>query len=842
MRSLERKAIAEEDRSKNLSKLNLDRDELPVERALGLQWCVQSDTFNFKTVCKARMPTRRGILSVISSVYDPLGYLAPLTLPVKFILQELCRTNHGWDDEIPKVLEQRWIEWITDLDQLSTFSVDRCLKPNDFGQPVSAQLHHFSDASGSGYGSVTYLRLLNSNNVVHVSFLLGKARVAPLKPVTIPRLELTAAVLAIRVDKMLREQLQLQLENSCFWTDSTSVLKYIRNENKRFRTFVANRVSEIREASEVTQWRYIHTSQNPADDASRGLTAQKLRTSMRWINGPEFLREPDSEWSKDIVDANISDDDPELKKEISTNIISVENTNNATHRLIHYFSDWKKLKTAVAWMLKVKKFLLEISCQRKKLMMTLNDCSVLEQKLQQAKTSFGGQCLSTDDLFEAEKSIIKFCQWESFSMEISALKSGKSEVRKDSAIHKLSPILEHGLLRIGGRLCRAAMPEEGKHPVILSKDQHVSKLILRHIHVQSGHSGRNHMLSILREKYWITHANATARKIISSCTFCRRYKGKLGEQRMADLPTERITADLPPFTNVGVDYFGPIDVKRGRACVKRYGVIFTCMASRAVHLEVAYSLDTDSCINALRRFICRRGQVCHLRSDNGTNFTSAEKELKRALEELNHNKITKFLAHKGIKWSFNPPSASHHGGAWERLIRMVRKVLSSVLTQQTLDDEGLHTVLCEVEAILNNRPITKMSEDPNDLEPLTPNHLLTMKRKPVYPPGLFEKSDQYVKRRWKQVQYLSDLFWKRWIKEYLPLLQERQKWTKERRNLVLGDIVLLADSSAPRNSWMLGRVLETFPDKKGLVRSVRVQTKTNILVRPVTKLCPLLEM
>ncbi len=156
--------------------------------------------------------------------------------------------------------------------------------------------------------------------------------------------------------------------------------------------------------------------------------------------------------------------------------------------------------------------------------------------------------------------------------------------------------------------------------------------------------------------------------------------------------------------------------------------------------------------------------MCHLRSDNGTNFTSAEKELKRALEELNHNKITQFLAHKGIKWSFNPPSASHHGGAWERLIRMVRKVLSSVLTQQTLDDEGLHTVLCEVEAILNDRPITKMSEDPNDLEPLPPNHLLTMKRKPVYPPGLFEKSDQYVKRRWKQVQYLSDLFWKRWIR------------------------------------------------------------------------------
>lgn len=197
-----------------------------MERALGLQWCVQNDTFNFKTVCKARTSTRCGILSVISSVYDSLGYLTPLTLPVKLIIQELCRTNHDWEDYIPKVLEQRWIEWITDLDQLSIFSVDRCLKPNDFEQLASAQLHHFSDASG--YGSVTYLRLLNSNNTVHISFLLGKARVAPLKPVTIPRLELTAAVLDIRVDKLLREQ--LQLENSCFWFDSSkSVLKYIRN-------------------------------------------------------------------------------------------------------------------------------------------------------------------------------------------------------------------------------------------------------------------------------------------------------------------------------------------------------------------------------------------------------------------------------------------------------------------------------------------------------------------------------------------------------------------------------------------------------------------------------------
>lgn len=172
---------------------------------------------------------------------------------------------------------------------------------------------------------------------------------------------------------------------------------------------------------------------------------------------------------------------------------------------------------------------------------------------------------------------------------------------------------------------------------------------------------------------------------------------------MADMPRERIIPDLPPFTNVGVDYFGPIEVKRGRAMVKRYGVIFTCMASRAVHLEVAYSLDTDSCINAIRRFVCRRSQVSSLRSDNGTNFVGAERELREALAAIDQSKIRGTLLQKGIDWKFNTPAASHHGGVWERLIRMVRRVLFSVLRQQSLNDESLHAILCEVEAILNDR-------------------------------------------------------------------------------------------------------------------------------------------
>lgn len=295
------------------------------------------------------------------------------------------------------------------------------------------------------------------------------------------------------------------------------------------------------------------------------------------------------------------------------------------------------------------------------------------------------------------------------------------------------------------------------------------------------------------------------------------------------------------WSSSGAEDGRPIEVKKGRGTVKRYGVVFTCLSSRAVHLEVASSLDTDACINVLHRFICRRGQVAHIQSDNGTNFIGAERELREALSFLNQRQIEGVLRQKGIKWSFNPPAGSHFGGVWERIVRMIKKILSSVLRQQRLDDDGLHTVMCEAEAILNDRPITNLPDDPNDLEPLTPNHILLLKGKPSVPPGLFDQHDLYIKRRWKQVQYISDLFWKRWIREYLPLLQERQKWNKEQPNLKQGDIVVIMDSTAPRGSWPLARVLETSPDKKGLVRSVRLQTKNSVIERPVAKLCLLHE-
>lgn len=444
--------------------------------------------------------------------------------------------------------------------------------------------------------------------------------------------------------------------------------------------------------------------------------------------------------------------------------------------------------------------------------------------------------LSLENLNQAEIQLIQFSQKQQFQDEIEALRKN-IPVKKRSKLFKLDPVLQDGILRVGGRLNRAAMPEESRHPAILSKCSKISTLILNDIHQRCGHCGRNYMLSILRQKFWIPQANSAIRKLIHKCAVCRRLNGRVGEQKMASLPEDRLLPNKPPFTNVGVDYFGPFDIKRGRSTVKRYGVLFTCLTIRAVHIEIADSLNTDSCINALRRFISRRGQVSVMRSDNGTNFVGAERELREALRNLDHNKIGNTMLQRGIKWIFNSPAASHQGGVWERQIRTVRKILNALLKEQTINDDSLHTIMCEVESIVNNRPITSTSEDPNDLEPLTPNHLLLLKTQPSLPPGVFNKEDQYARKRWRQIQYLADLFWSRWTHEYLPILQERSKWSKLKRNFETGDVVLVVDSSSPRNSCIMGRVIQTIPDSSGTVRRVKLKTKTNVLERPVNKLC-----
>ena len=808
---------------------DLDFDKAPIERALGVRWNVSSDTFGFAIVIKDRPLTRRGILSIISSIYDALGFVAPFILTAKLILQDLCRLKLGWDDKIPEEFQNRWHAWLSDLPQLEQLAIDRCFKSSEMKEITSVQLHHFSDASQQGYGAVSYIRIADNSGKTKCSFVMGKSRLAPIKLVTIPRMELSAAVVSTKLERMLRNELSISIDQSFFWTDSTCVLRYIENKDKRFQTFVANRIATIHDASSPEQWNYVDTDSNPADEASRGVPANALQ---RWIEGPEFLAKPSEAWPQRPTElcSTVHESDPEIKK---GSTVCATNISRTTQELaiIERFSCWRRLKRVIAWLLRYKR--------------NLRHCSELRKQGRMAdfKQADPISPVSLEELVNAETQILKCVQNSCFSDELHRLKSQQdgrntsNVLSKSSSIVKLDPIIKDGLIRVGGRLQQASIDSYAQHPIILPINHHVTNLITKFYHYESGHSGLEHTLSLIRQRYWIVKARSSVRKVLHECVSCRKRQSPAVEQKMASLPKDRVTPEKPPFTFTGVDCFGPFEVRRGRARAKRYGVIFTCLTLRAIHIEVANSLDTESFINALRRFIARRGRPEEMRSDNGGNFVKGEKELRREIQDWNQTQIHDFLVQRNIKWTFNPPAGSHHGGVWERCIRTVRKVMRAITKEQLLDDEGINTLMCEVEAIVNGRPLTKLSDDPRDLEPLTPNHLLLLRNGPKVPPGIFSKEDNCSSRRWRQVQYLANVFWRRWIREYLPSLQERQKWNKTRKNLMINDIVLISDERTPRCSWPLGRVLEVHTNRRdGLVRSVKVKTSTSLLVRPVDKI------
>lgn len=831
------KSVPESERAGSVKVLDLDH--LPIERALGVHWDVQSDTLGFKITVRDRPATRRGILSVVSSVYDPLGFVSPFILQAKAILQDLCRKKLDWDQVIPEEDLNRWQSWLKELQYLDRLTADRCFKPKDFGEVVCRQLHNFADASQQGYGAVSYLRSENSNGDIHCAFVQGKSRLTPMKTtVSIPRLELSAAATATKLNNMILRELDLPVDDVFFWTDSTCTLGYIANQDKRFKVFVANKLAAIHESTQVSQWHYVNTKLNPADDASRGLSAQELVSNKRWLNGPDFLWSNEDDWPQPPEsNISVSEDDPEVKEEINSVSFSTITETDPIDRMIHYYSSWHRLKKHFALILRYRDNLQHAVRLRK-------ESGVVNQ----VKGTFSP--ITTEEMQRAQTEILKHVQKRSFPEEMILIEESTStnddtstrsqtsyNLKKSSQIADLDPVKVSGLLRVGGRLRRSTIEDESKHPVILPKSHHVVDLIVTDAHIQSGHSGQEHVLSLIRNNFWIIKARTTVRKLTSRCIACKRRQAKPSNQKMADLPLERVTPDKPPFSFVGVDCFGPFLVKRGRSQVKRYGILYTCLALRAIHIEVLHSMDTDSFINSLRRFMARRGRPEVIRSDNGTNFVAGNKELSQAIDQWNSQKIHEFLLQRQVKWVFNPPAASHQGGSWERCIRTVRKILHAISTEQVLDDEGLTTLFCEVEYIVNSRPITKVSNDPDDLEPLSPNHLLLMRAEPSLPPGIFTGDDIYAKRKWKQVQYLADVFWRRWVREYLPTLQRRQKWQKPTRNFAVNDIVLVIDDKLPRCSWPLGRITEVYQSTRdGCVRSVTVKTKTSVLDRPVTKL------
>ena len=805
-------SIPVEKRAASLQEFELLK-KLPIERALGVMWSVENDTFGFRISIHEDQPlTRRNILSSISSIYDPCGLASPFLLKGRKILQEITADKGGWDDPVPAKHAQSWIEWKSSLHLLESITVNRCLKPDGFGKITDVSLHCFSDASFFGYGQATYIRYVNQNKEVAVSLVMAKSRVSPLKPTTVPRLELTAALLSCNVGALVKSELQIAQLHETYWIDNMVALGYILNDTRRFRIYVANRTRKIRDQTEKEQWRYISTNENPADDSSRGLSVTDEDKVHRWFNGPQFLHLPEDQWPETVEVGAIPSNDPEVKVEVKVNALVTKDCSLLT-TIEERISDWHRQKCVLAMMLRFVK-----KCSKQSLPVEL----------------------TAAELQDAESFLLKMIQQKYLGHEIESLKTGKQP--KSSALAKLQPYIDiKGVLRVGGRISNSDLEDKLKHPVILPKKG--SHRIIEWHHKNMQHSGRTSTVNELRANgLWLLSVNSQVRKVIFNCTRCRLLRGKLGEQQMANLPTNRMLTEAP-FTYCGVDMFGPFYIKEGRKELKRYGAIFTCFSLRAIHIETTVNIDTDSFIQALRRFINRRGTVRSIRSDNGGNFVGCANEFSRELKNMDNGQISKFLLSKDcdwIVWENNPPVSSHTGGVWERMIKSIRGVFNSLLKDHPgrLNDESLRTLMTEAEAIVNSRPLTTENlQDPESL-PITPNQLLTMKSKVALPPpGIFQKEDMYCRKRWKSVQYLANEFWRRWKKEYLIIMQDRQKWQEKKRNFLVGDIVLVKEEDLPRNQWKTGRIMEVIVSKDGLVRvaNIRLTPCGTVLQRSITK-------
>ena len=415
-------------------------------------------------------------------------------------------------------------------------------------------------------------------------------------------------------------------------------------------------------------------------------------------------------------------------------------------------------------------------------------------------------------------------------------------IAKDSRLIKISPFLDQNeLLRVNRRIEYLPGSQEKFQLLILDAKHPVTQLILKYYHEKFYHKNFETIINELQQKFWILSLRKTLRSIISKCVICKMIRGLPNSPKMAQLPDARLGYRFRPFNFCGIDYFGPIMVKVGRRREKRWGVLFTCVSIRAIHLELAHSLSTDSAIMAIQRFAARRGFPRVIISDNGTNFKGANLELREAISKLHKEKQLDFALKNNFEWRFNPPTASHMGGAWERLIRSVKESLHVILKEHAPKEETLLTVLAEIEHSVNSRPLTVVPSDPQEKEALTPNHFLIGTSSATI--NLCQSNAEIcTKKQWRIAQFFADAFWRRWFREYLPLLLPRKKWVTSDDPLEEGDLVLIVDNQTPRNHWRKGVVIRIFPAKDGEVRIVELKTATGFFTRPSRKLVKLSEV
>lgn len=784
-------------------------------KTLGLRWIPSSDMFTFDTRIELQDSdkpfTKRQLLSDISKIFDPIGWLSPLTIRAKILFQTTWTAQLTWDEELPANISLEWKRLRDDLRNINIFQIPRYLGQTE----KNIQIHAFCDASEKAYACAIYI-VTNDHKGKRTSKLVtAKTKVAPInKPITLPRLELLGALLLSQLMEKFLRTLSSEPTEIFAWTDSMVVLGWLHGDLAKWKQFVANRVQKITGIIPASNWHHVRSCDNAADCATRGLSSESLSRDRLWWEGPEWLLQFNSNHSPTT---EYQTPTAERKKPIVHTALC-QTSCAWIIELLNKFNSLTKVARIVAW---VSRYI-----------------ASLRNKNSRAARSV----LTGFEIQSALYLVIKHVQGIDFKEDIHHLKQ-KGFVRSNSKLSCLRPFLDdHGILRVGGRLEQANITYAAKHPIIISPGSRLAELIIQQAHITTLHGGPRLTLSFIREKYWLISGISSVKKHIRSCVKCRRYSQESYQQHMADLPKPRITPSRP-FTNVGIDFTGHVDIKsnkgRGIKTTKGYIAVFVCLATKAVHLELVSDLSTASFLAALRRMCSRRGVPKNIYSDNGTNFVGASRLLKQEYREIiasiNPNAISD-INNMEIHWHFNAPVWPNAGGLWEAAVKSLKYHLKRVLGHQKLTYEEFTTLLCQIEACLNSRPLCTLTENPDDTY-LTPGHFLiggSMLSRPQTDPDHMS-----LTIRWQLIQAINKQFWKKWSTEYLQQLQSRTKWRTTKENLKLDDVVIIKEDNIPPGKWAMARVQALHPGPDGCVRVVTLKTANNTIKRPVNKLIPL---
>ena len=792
-------------------------------KTLGIEWNISTDEFRL-TIAKS-LPettvTKRMIVSDVAKVFDVLGWFSPVTVKMKILLQRLWEIKLDWDDPIPDKVHQIWSQWRSELSLLTTMHVPRCYFSSK-NAIVSTQLHGFSDASEDAYGGVVYLRVEDSTNKVHTALVISKTKVSPIKRLPIPRLELCGAQVLTKLLCHAKRILGVPVDSVFAWTDSTVVLGWLSGSPRRFKTFVGNRVSFIIDQLPPERWRHVPGSQNPADCASRGLFPAQLKEHELWWEGPHWLQREPSTWPEQLSAS--SETTPEEERSVC--LVGATGTIQPIIPVNRY-SKFTVLKRVTARMFRFIK----------------NVRSPTSASLVRHPS------LTVAELVAAQNYWISIIQKESFPEELDLLRA-KLPLPKGSRLLPLRPFIDdsQSILRVGGRLSHSKLCYSKMHPIILHAAHPVTKVIVETEHLRLMHAGPTLLSSSLSRQFHIIGLRKIVRSVTRQCVTCKRQCVKPTDQLLGQLPAERVTP-ASTFDKVGVDYAGPFQIKFGHVrkptVLKAYICLFVCLAVKAVHLELVSDLTAEAFIAALRRFVARRGCPSLIWSDHGTNFVGANREL-REFHTFLSNRITQgatseFCSSHNIEWKYIPERSPHFGGLWESAVKSVKNHLKRIVSPVKLTFEEFTTVLTQVEACLNSRPLIPIdSTDDDGIEVLTPGHFLIGKPVTAIPDPQISYRAVSLLRRWHLCQCLVRHFWQRWENEYLSNINKLNKWRYPTTNVAVGDIVVLQEGGTVPTKWPLGRVVQTHPGQDNLVRVVTLKTAQGTYKRPVSKIAVLL--